>query len=90
MTYVAQKLRAIKLFDLAQAQRLTDPKLQRFALALIILFPEFRMLVWYVATRFLKFLHHSLCLLFGFLAKSFVYAKKTRLDAGLCPLVLSY
>ena len=52
MTYVAQKLRAIKLFDLAQAQRLTDPKLQRLALALIILFPEFPMLVWYVATRF--------------------------------------
>ena len=52
MTYVAQKLRAIKLFDLAQAQRLTDQKLQRFALALIILFPELPMLVWYVATRF--------------------------------------
>lgn len=52
MTYVAQKLRAIKLFDLAQAQRLTDPKLQRFALAFIVLFPELPMLVWYVATRF--------------------------------------
>ena len=52
MTYVAQKLRAIKLYDLAQAQRLTDPKLQRFALALIILFPELPILVWYVATGF--------------------------------------
>jgi len=52
MTYVAQKLRAIKLFDIAQAQRLTDPKFQRFALALLILFPELPMLVWYVAARF--------------------------------------
>ena len=52
MTYVTQKLRAIKLFDPAQAQRLTDPKLQSFALALIILFPELPILVWYVATRF--------------------------------------
>jgi len=52
MSYVAQKLRTIKLFDLAQAQRLTDPKLQRFALAIIILFPELPILVWYVATRF--------------------------------------
>ena len=52
MTYVAQKLRAIKLFDIAQAQRLTDPKLQRFALAALILFPELPMLVWYVAARF--------------------------------------
>jgi hypothetical protein len=52
MTYVAQKMRAIRLFDLVQAQRLNDPKLRRFALALIILFPELPIFVWYVTTRF--------------------------------------
>jgi len=51
MTYVAQKLRAISLFDLVHAQRLTDPKLQRFALALMILFPELPIFVWYLATH---------------------------------------
>jgi len=50
MTYVSQKLRAIRLSDFHQFQILANPKLQRFTLAFLIIFPELPMFLWYCST----------------------------------------
>jgi len=51
VTFVTQKLRTIRFFELANTQSLTNPRLQRFALAFIVLFPELPIFVWYLATH---------------------------------------
>ena len=51
MTFVTQKLRTIRFFDLANTQSLANPRLQRIALAFIVLFPELPIFVWYLATH---------------------------------------
>jgi len=44
-------LRTVRLLDLANTQSFTNPRLQRFALAFIVLFPELPIFVWYLATH---------------------------------------
>ena len=50
MTYVPQKLRAERLFYLDQTKFLTNPKIQRAAVAFAILFPELPICLWYLSS----------------------------------------
>ena len=47
MTYVPQKLRAERLFYFDQTKFLSNPKIQRAAVAVAILFPELPICLWY-------------------------------------------
>jgi len=50
MTYVPQKLRGERLFYFDQTKFLTNPKIQRAAVACAILFPELPICLWYLSS----------------------------------------
>ena len=50
MNYVPQKLRAELLFYFDHTKFLSNPKIQRAAVAFAILFPELPLCLWYLSS----------------------------------------